>query len=223
MKKSLLGVATALVLNFGILPAGAQAPATSPTKKHFVILADFSGSNPMIDDKAHAARIAADVDRRLKALGLGMQDRITIQTFGVYDPTKQITIDRTVNLHLPEQAARGQVANLIAGMPEAVRTKGGRLAPQSRTNIAAALLAASQRVNCRETEVHVFVLTDGEENSVHGHMPPKPAERVFSGCASMEMLGVLASNRDPLRTRALGSAWMTYCSASGFKSCTWSE
>lgn len=202
-----------VLLACGVAMSG---PATADSRR-VAILVDASKSNPMVDSDSHAARVANDITLLIGDLELG--DWVMIETFGDLDPTVNIRLARQSTLRFKPEAALRWVHDLVAGFPEAIRT--GEIKAQDTTNIAGALNSLSRRVDCSTEVVDVYLATDGHEDSAYGKTAPEPDGRIFEGCASMTMVGVIADD-DAERT-AIGEAWVAWCEGAGFLKCAYQD
>ena len=149
-------MAGALTLMIAATAFAASRPQT------YVIGLDLSQSNPLVKDRAYAARAAARAAKEIAALPL--KSRVMLRTFGSYDTSANgLKIDQVISSHArPEAVAQG-IAQIIANVPKLVAE--GKLTAQGKTNIVPFLDTMSQVVDCAASDVHVVLLTDGFEDS----------------------------------------------------------
>ena len=90
----------------GILATGAALAETSRPQT-YVIGLDLSKSNPLVRDKAYAARAAARTAKEIAALPL--KSRVMLRTFGSYDASANgLKIDQVISSHArPDAVAQG--------------------------------------------------------------------------------------------------------------------
>jgi hypothetical protein len=133
----------------------------------YVIGLDLSKSNPLVRDEGYAARAAARTAKEITALPL--KSRVMLRTFGSYDASANgLKIDQVISSHArPEAVAQG-IAALIANVPRLVAE--GKLTAQGKTNIVPFLDTMAEVVDCRDSDVHVVLLTDGFEDSEYAHL-----------------------------------------------------
>ncbi len=205
------------------LLAGCAAPAFAEDAlrpQTVVIGLDLSESNPLVKDSAYAARAGARVGAELKALPL--KSRIMIRTFGSYDGSENgLKIDQVISAHAKPEAVAEDVATLIAHVPQLVA--GGKLKAQGWTNIVPFLETEAQIVDCKASEVHVILVTDGFEDSEYAHLSkhgghlPAPSSALFEGCEALTILGLGQGSGSPSATIHLRKEWQAYAAKAGFR------
>jgi hypothetical protein len=228
--KALLAFATA----FGLLGGGAVAyeagrhativearlgddAAVMP--KRLIIGLDISKSNPLVDDQAFAAKVAARIANIVA--GLGMASEVHVRTFGSYDASSNaFYFDTLISARNRPEAVAAEVRKLIAGTPFLV--KSGKWRSQSNTNILAFLDNVSQSLGCAGLPTTVILASDGIEDSEYVRLQhdsahlPAPEGQPFRGCAQMEILGVGQGTGSPTETTRLRNEWQRWASRAGF-------
>ena len=187
--------------------------------KRLVIGIDISKSNPLVDDGAFAAKVAARVANIVR--GLGMASEVHVRTFGSYDASSNnFYYDALISARNRPENVAAEIRKLIAGTPMLVRS--GKWRSQSNTNILAFLDNVSQSIGCSGLPTTVVLASDGIEDSeyarlmsTHAHLP-KPEGRPFRGCAEMEILGLGQGTHSPIITARLRSEWTAWAAAAGF-------
>src|SRR5882724_5742244 len=92
-----------------------------------------------------------------------------LRTFGSYDAgANGLKVDQVISSHARPDAVAQGIAALIANVPKLVRE--GKLKAQGTTNIVPFLETMSQVVDCRASEIHVVLLTDGFEDSEYAKL-----------------------------------------------------
>lgn len=217
-------LATCLVSGFAFGTGAAWANDAMQGVSHrpqtFVIGLDLSKSNPLVRDKGYAERAAARTAKEIAALPL--KSRVMLRTFGSYDGSANgLKVDQVISSHArPEAVAQG-IARLIANVPALVAR--GKLKAQGKTNIVPFLDTMSQVVDCRESDVHVVLLTDGFEDSEYAHLTryggklPAPTTQTYRGCDELLILGLGQGGGSPSATKRLRLAWSDYAKAAGFR------
>ncbi len=217
-------LAACLVSGFAFGTGAAQANEAIEGGHHrpqtFVIGLDLSKSNPLISDKGYAERAAARTAKEIAALPL--KSRVMLRTFGSYDGSANgLKVDQVISSHARPDAVAQGIAQLIANVPELVAR--GKLEAQGKTNIVPFLDTMSQVVDCRESDVHVVLLTDGFEDSEYAHLTryggtlPAPATPTYRGCNELLILGLGQGGGSPSATKRLRLAWSAYAKAAGFQ------
>lgn len=207
-------LAGALTLMIAATAFAASRPQT------YVIGLDLSQSNPLVKDRAYAARAAARAAKEIAALPL--KSRVMLRTFGSYDTSANgLKIDQVISSHArPEAVAQG-IAQIIANVPKLVAE--GKLTAQGKTNIVPFLDTMSQVVDCAASDVHVVLLTDGFEDSEYAHLTrnggtlPAPAHAAYQGCDELLILGLGQGGGSPSATNRLRTAWTQYAEKAGFE------
>lgn len=187
--------------------------------KRLIIGIDISKSNPLVDDAAFAAKVAARVSNIVAQLG--MASEVHVRTFGSYDASSNnFYYDALISVRNRPEAVAAEIRKLIAGTPFLV--KSGKWRSQSNTNILAFLDNVSQSIGCGGMPTTVVLASDGIEDSEYvrlqrsGARLPSPQGRPFRGCAEMEILGLGQGTDSPLETTRLRSEWSRWASAAGF-------
>lgn len=178
-------------------------------EKHIAVLIDGSSSFALMRDQALAKRIVSDFTDRLP--DFRMRDQITIAPIGDYKAVNPVKTVRISKKFRPAKAASA-LEGLLLSFPDAIRKMGE---PKS-TNILGALDKMARRVDCSQSEGHLYVLSDGIETGQKFTLPSGP---IFKGCTSFTMIGVAGST--PAETGNLGNFWMNWCKAAGFGRCDW--
>ncbi|MGV8997953.1 MAG: hypothetical protein ACOH12_13500 [Parvibaculaceae bacterium] len=212
MRRFFASVVTLCVLGF----APAYADGRPQT---YVIGLDLSKSNPLVSDKDYAARAAARAAKEITALPL--KSRVMLRTFGSYEASANgLKVDQVITSHArPEAVAKG-IATLIANVPELVAQ--GKLKAQGKTNIVPFLDTMAEVVDCKSSDVHVVLLTDGFEDSEYARLTraggslPVPKEATYKGCDELLILGLGQGGNSPAATKRLRAAWQAYAEAAGF-------
>ncbi|HEY4944162.1 MAG TPA: hypothetical protein VII56_22230 [Rhizomicrobium sp.] len=228
--KVLLAIVTATgLLGGGALAVQAQRQATiieaslgdeaAIAPRRLVIGIDISKSNPLVDDAAFAAKVAARIANIVR--GLGMASEVHVRTFGSYDASSNnFYYDALISARNRPENVAAEIQRLIAGTPLLVRS--GKWRSQSNTNILAFLDNVSQSIGCSGLPTTVVLASDGIEDSEYvrlqnsGAHLPAPAGRPFRGCAEMQILGIGQGTRSPIVTTRLRSEWTRWAAAAGF-------
>jgi hypothetical protein len=114
------------------------------------------------------------------------------------------------------------ISSVIAGVPQMVRQ--GRLQTQMSTNIVPFLLNVSRIVDCRAMPTHVFLASDGLEDSQVANLQrrsatlPAPQVAPFPGCEELVILGIGRGLNSPADTERLRGEWAFWAQAAGFRS-----
>lgn len=194
--------------------------ADSPRPQTYVIGLDLSKSNPLVSDEAYAARAAARAAKEIANLPL--KSRVMLRTFGSYDGSANgLKIDQVISSHArPDAVAKG-IATLIANVPKLVDE--GKLTAQGKTNIVPFLDTMAEVIDCRASEVHVVLLTDGFEDSEYAHLTksggalPAASSPAYQGCDELLILGLGQGGGSPAATKRLRKAWTGYAMSAGFE------
>lgn len=214
-------------------PAKAQMlPVQDRPVETLIIGIDLSRSNPVIKDKAFAAKVAGRIQPMIE--GLGPKSKIVLRTFGTYDVSvNQLKLDQSIaaKRNLAPDVAK-LVAGIIAGVPTLVAN--GKLKAQNETNIVAFLDNMSKVAQCKTT-TRVILATDGIEDSELANLnrkgkdglPVLPAPKAkpdgsapFKGCEEFVILGLGQGTDSPQKTQFLTDEWARYATAAGFKKAT---
>ena len=209
----------ALAILLALAPgAKAQEMARPQT---VIIGLDMSKSNPLVEDKAYAARVAQRTASEIDHLPL--KSRVMLRTFGSYDTgANALKIDEVISSRSKPQAVAEGMSAIIAAVPRLIDE--GKLQAQGYTNVVSFLETMSQLVDCDASEVHVILLTDGFEDSEYAKLAsggalPAP-ERLYPGCAEMTMLGVGQGGGSPTATKRVREQWAHWAKAAGFEKFT---
>lgn len=246
--KTALGVAVWAPMALGAIAAQAApaaAPSGTPLSKGqmlpvmdrpvetLIIGIDLSRSNPVIKDKAFAAKVAQRIRPMIE--GLGPKSKIVLRTFGSYDVSvNQLKLDQSIaaKRNLAPDVAK-LISGIIAGVPTLVAT--GKLKPQNETNIVAFLDNMAKVAQCNKTTTRVILATDGIEDSELANLnrkgkdglPVLPAPKAktdgtapFKGCEEFVILGLGQGTDSPQKTQFLTDEWARYAGAAGFKKTT---
>ncbi|MEI9995944.1 MAG: hypothetical protein WDM91_15220 [Rhizomicrobium sp.] len=187
--------------------------------QRLVIGLDISKSNPLVDDQAFAAKVAARVANLVR--GLGMASEVHVRTFGSYDASSNnFYYDARISARNRPEHVAAEIQKLIAGTPFLVRS--GKWRSQENTNILAFLDNVSQSIGCAGLPTTVILASDGIEDSEYvrlqraGAHLPAPDGRPFRGCAAMEILGIGQGTDSPIVTTRLRSEWTRWAAQAGF-------
>ncbi|HEY4345595.1 MAG TPA: hypothetical protein VGN05_14695 [Parvibaculum sp.] len=214
--RSRWGVAAAGLLSLAAFAAQADEPVRPQT---YVIGLDLSKSNPLVKDDGYAARAGARAAKELVALPL--KSRVMLRTFGSYDASANgLKVDQVISSHARPDAVAQGIAALIANVPRLVRE--GKLKAQGKTNIVPFLDTMAEVVDCRTTQVHVVLLTDGFEDSEYAKLTraggklPAPETAAYEGCDELLILGLGQGGGSPSATARLRKEWQAYAVKDGF-------
>ncbi|MEJ0043765.1 MAG: hypothetical protein WDM81_16775 [Rhizomicrobium sp.] len=215
----LLGGGALAVQHAEIIAASLDDDATVLRPTRLVIGLDISKSNPLVDDSAFAAKVAARVASAVR--GLRMASEVHVRTFGSYDAaSNDFYYDAVISVRNRPEHVAAEVQKLIAGTPYLV--KSGKWRSQSNTNILAFLDNVSQSIGCGGMPTTVVLASDGIEDSEYvrlqgaGAHLPAPAGRPFRGCAEMQILGLGQGTHSPMVTTRLRGEWTRWAAAAGF-------
>jgi hypothetical protein len=202
-------------------PAPGTASANPP--RTIVIGVDLSGSNPLVRDDAFAYKVS----ERLRPViaGLAPHSRVILRSFGSYNSRANSPL--TLDILIAPKTARAEdmatlISSVIAGVPQMVRQ--GRLQTQMSTNIVPFLLNVSRIVDCRAMPTHVFLASDGLEDSQVANLQrrsatlPAPQVAPFPGCEELVILGIGRGLNSPADTERLRGEWAFWAQAAGFRS-----
>ena len=224
MRGFFLAVATAVALvGGGALATQVSSQASFDQNvlhpQRLIIGLDLSKSNPLVDDPAFAARVAARIAGQVRNLGFASE--IHVRTFGSYDPSSNSWPGYNVVLSVrarPEAVA-AEIQKLIASTPRLVAM--GRWHSQQRTNIVAFLDNITRAVGCGGMPTTIILASDGIEDSEYtqlnrgGHLPP-PDRGTFRGCSALTIYGIGQGGGSPLLTARLRGEWQTWTRSAGF-------
>ena len=200
-------------------PNASQPPANPP--RTIVIGIDLSGSNPLVRDDAFAYKVSQRIQPYIA--NLAPRSKVILRSFGAYNSSANSPL--SLDLVIAPKTARAEamatlISSVIAGVPQMVRQ--GRLQVQSSTNIVPFLLNVSRIVDCRAMPTHVFLASDGLEDSQVANLQrrsatlPPPPGAVFAGCQELAILGVGRGLGSPAETERLRSEWANWARAAGF-------
>jgi hypothetical protein len=195
------------------------APANPP--RTIVIGIDLSGSNPLVRDDGFAYKVSERI--RPYIANLAPRSRVILRSFGAYNSSSNSPL--TLDILIAPKTARAEdmatlISSVVAGVPQMVRQ--GRLQVQSSTNIVPFLLNVSRIVDCRAMPTHVFLASDGLEDSQVANLNrraatlPAPPGAVFAGCQELAILGIGRGLGSPADTERLRSEWANWARAAGF-------
>ena len=223
MRGFFLAVATAAALVGG----GALATQVSGQASYdqnvlhpqrLIIGLDLSKSNPLVDDPAFAARVAARIAGQVRNLGFASE--VHVRTFGSYDPSSNnFAYDTLISVHARPEAVAAEIQKLIANVPRFVRS--GQWRSQQNTNIVAFLDNITRAVGCGGMPTTIILASDGIEDSEYtrlgrgGHLPP-PDRGTFRGCSALTIYGIGQGGGSPLLTGRLRGEWQTWARSAGF-------
>jgi hypothetical protein len=212
---------------------GQMLPVMDRPVETLIIGIDLSRSNPVIKDKAFAAKVAGRIQPMIE--GLGPKSKVILRTFGAYDVSvNQLKLDQSIaaKRNLAPDVAK-LVAGIIAGVPTLVAN--GKLKAQNETNIVAFLDNMAKIAQCKTT-TRVILATDGIEDSELANLnrraskdglPILPAPKAkpdgtapFKGCEEFIILGLGQGTDSPQKTQFLTDEWARYAAAAGFKKTT---
>jgi hypothetical protein len=196
------------------------------TPPHTVIIGiDLSLSNPLIDDDAFAAKVAARIGQMIQ--GLAPHSRVSLRSFGSYDSAANAAL--TFDTEIAPKTARSEdiarfISAIVAGVPKLVRQ--GKVRAQSTTNIIAFLDNMAATTDCRAQPATVILASDGIEDSKLANLSrgggtlPMPDRAVYAGCDQLMILGLAQGVRDPRETERLRDEWAHWAQAAGFRGFT---
>jgi hypothetical protein len=223
MRGIFLAVATAAALVGGAALAMQvdSQPSYDQNALHpqrLIIGLDLSKSNPLVDDPAFAARVAARIADRVRNMGFASE--VHVRTFGSYDPSSNnFAYDTVLSVRARPDAVAAEIQRLISNTPRLVAT--GRWRSQQTTNIVAFLDNITRAVGCGGMPTTIVLASDGIEDSDYvrlnrgGHLPP-PDPRVFRGCSALEIYGLGQGSGSPILTNRLRGEWDAWAHAAGF-------
>jgi hypothetical protein len=220
MKAIVLALAAAAALLGGgaLAMQGTHDDANVLHPERVIIGLDLSLSNPLVDDKAFAARVGMQVANTVR--NLGMASEVHVRTFGSYDPSaNNFAYDTVISVRARPEAVAAEIQRLIAGTPRLVSS--GRWRPQQTTNIVAFLDNSVRAQGCRGMPTTIILASDGIEDSDYtklnrgGHLPP-PDRRLFRGCSALIIYGLGQGAGSPVLTNRLRSEWENWAREAGF-------
>jgi hypothetical protein len=188
-------------------------------RQRLVIGLDISKSNPLVDNREFAAKVAARIATQVR--GLGMASEVHVRTFGSYDASSNnFYYDAVISARNRPEHVAAEIQKLIAGTPYLVAN--GKWVSQSNTNILAFLDNVAQSIGCGGAPTTVILASDGIEDSEYTRLQhadahlPAPEGRPFRGCAQMEILGIGQGTRSPIETTRLRTEWTRWAGQAGF-------
>jgi hypothetical protein len=187
--------------------------------KRLVIGLDLSKSNPLIDNPAFAAKVAARIAGQVRSLGF--MSEVHVRTFGNFDASSNtFAYDTVISTHARPQNVAAEIEKLISGTPMLVER--GKWDAQNNTNIVAFLDNAVTSIGCSGMPTTVILASDGIEDSEYARLSledsrlPEPQGHPFKGCAELQILGVGQGTRSPIETVRLRTQWTRWAQAAGF-------
>ncbi len=191
--------------------------ANAPVER-IIIGLDLSRSNPLVDDRDFAAKVAARIAKRVG--GLGFRSEVHIRTLGNFDASSNgFYYDTVISTRSRPQKVAADVERLIAGTPALVDS--GKWHAQATTNIIAFLDNVSHSIGCGGLKTTIILASDGIEDSEYarlnsGDSLPPPDGKPFRGCAELQILGIGQGTRSPIETVRLRKQWTGWASRAGF-------
>ena len=187
--------------------------------KRLVIGLDLSKSNPLIDNPAFAAKVAARIAGQVRSLGF--MSEVHVRTFGNFDASSNtFAYDTVISTHARPQNVAAEIEKLISGTPMLVER--GKWQAQNNTNIVAFLDNAVTSIGCAGMPTTVILASDGIEDSEYARLSledsrlPDPQGHAFKGCTELQILGVGQGTRSPIETVRLRAQWTRWAQAAGF-------
>jgi hypothetical protein len=187
--------------------------------KRVIIGLDLSKSNPLIDNPAFAAKVAARIANIVRAMGFASE--VHVRTFGNFDATSNnFYYDTLISTRARPDQVGAEIEKLISGTPLLVAN--GKWRAQDNTNILAFLDNAAESIGCSGMPTTVVLASDGIEDSEYARLQkdtahlPAPEGRPFRGCAELQILGLGQGTRSPIETVRLRSEWSRWAAAAGF-------
>jgi hypothetical protein len=188
--------------------------------KRIIIGLDISSSNPLIEDRNFASKVALRISNMVGDMGFASE--VHVRTFGAYDASQNsFYYDAVLSTRARPESVAAEVEKLIAGVPTLVER--GRFHPQRRTNIVAFLDNVNESIGCRRMPTTIVLATDGIEDSEYARLDdpddhlPTPDRRAFSNCASLQLLGIGQGTHSPKKTARLRLEWERWAAAAGFQ------
>jgi len=199
---------------------GTDAEAASENEfgklQRIVLGLDLSMSNPLVTDKAYAAKLGQRVADEIE--GLSPRSEIWVRSFGVYDPSSNpLRFNEVISAkNRPEDVGKG-IETLVSNLPKLMQD--GVIKGQAYTNIVAFLENMTQVIDCSDgMETRFILLTDGIEDSEYGNLRransklPDNTLRTRGQCYELQILGIgqgLGSPSETQRLRTVWSDWAT--------------
>ncbi|MBI1328929.1 MAG: hypothetical protein GC166_03385 [Alphaproteobacteria bacterium] len=187
--------------------------------ERIIIGLDLSKSNPLVEDKAFAAKVAARISDRVRKLGF--RSEVHIRTLGNFDASSNgFYYDTVLSIKSRPAEVAADVQKLIAGTPMLVAK--GKWKAQATTNIIAFLDNVSNSIGCGGMKTTIILASDGIEDSEYAHLAssrahlPDPDGKPFKGCAELQILGVGQGTRSPIEAVRLRKEWTGWARNAGF-------
>lgn len=195
--------------------------------KRIIIGLDLSASNPLVDDRNYAKKVARRLQGEIE--NMRFESELSIRTFGVYDAGENpFSFDATVGRDNRPEALARDTYDLISQVPDLVDQ--GVFESQNMTNILGFLDSVSFMIECksdyRTKPTTIILVTDGVEDSEFvrlakkGSHLPAPEDKLFYRCYELQVLGVGRGVGSPRETRRLRDEWEDWAKAAGFKKYT---
>jgi len=188
--------------------------------KRIIIGLDISMSNPLIDDRDFAAKVALRISKMVG--GLGFASEVYVRTFGSYDASENsFYYDAVLSTRARPENVAAEIQRLVSGVPMLVER--GRFHPQRRTNIIGFLDNVRESIGCGRMPTTIVLASDGIEDSEYARLDdsdehlPKPDGRPFRQCTSLQILGVGQGTHSPKKTARLRYEWQRWADAAGFQ------
>jgi hypothetical protein len=226
MKAIILAVAAAAALLGGgalAMQVSRNAPSDDPNALHpqrLIIGLDLSRSNPLVEDRAFAARVGLRVAETVRKLG--MASEVHVRTFGSYDSSSNnFAYNAVISVNARPEKVAAEIQQLIANTPRFVAS--GHWRSQQTTNIVAFLDNSVRANGCGGMPTAIILASDGIEDSDYtrlnrgGHLPP-PDRRTFRGCGTLVIYGLGQGAGSPVLTGRLRSEWEGWARNAGFGS-----
>jgi len=225
IKSILLAVATAGALVGGSALAMQIDRSQSETEgstlhpQRIIIGLDLSKSNPLIEDPAFAAKVAARIAGIVSHLDFSSE--VHVRTFGNYDAVSNTyAYDVVLSKFARPDDVAALIQRRIASTPMLVRT--GKWRAQDNTNILAFLDNVTHGIGCAGMPTTIVLASDGIEDSSYARLYrldaelPTPAGRPFAGCAAFQILGLGQGAGSPRLTNHLRDDWAGWARSAGF-------
>ncbi len=200
-----LGSAKADALN-AYYYAGAKDP------ERLVIGLDMSASNPLVDDREHARKLAARVAEYVRALPV--KSEVIIRPLGVYNSTAndRLRIDSRISSKNRPETLALKVEQLVSGIPDFVDS--GVFKAEGYTNILAFLENMGEVIDCGDIKTTYILLSDGLEDSQYASLRkpnsslPRDVLRIEeTKCHELQILGLGRGMTSPQETKRVRDEW----------------
>ncbi len=187
---------------------------------YVVIGLDLSQGNPLVTDRVFAERVG---DRLFDMIAnLRKRSDVRVRGFGDYGRSPaQLSFDRRITLRPQAERFAGTVRAVVTSLPDLMDES--RLRPTSESNILAFLEGMADGLDCQNRQVHIYLVTDGIEDSEFASMEtaqstlPSPPRALFEGCYQLQMVGLGQGQDSPLLGRQLRNQWEGWAEAAGFE------